>query len=92
MIGVVKVLARVTPSDVHLTSGQVDHHGIDGLHSGQRIVDIHRVITDRSGEIDKVTLDGLQGLDVLLVLAFDQPQGVEVTHAGGNMTFPGDYP
>jgi len=87
MIGVRGILTRVAPGDVHLTSGQINHHGINGFPSVQRIAGIHRVITDRVGVIDMVSQNGLQTLDIVLVLAFDQMQGAELAYTRADQVF-----
>lgn len=81
MIRVVRVLAGIPPGNMHFTGSQVDHHGIYGLLAVERVIDIHGMIADGVREVDVVALDGLQGLDRVLVLALDQPHGAEVAHA-----------
>ena len=47
MISVIWVLAGIAPGNVHLTGGQVNHHGIDGFLAIERVIDIHGVVADR---------------------------------------------
>ena len=87
MIGVVGIFTWTTPGDMHLAGGQVDYHGSDGLLPVQRVVGVHGVIADRVGEIDMVALDGLQGLDGVLLLSFDQSQSAKVAHVGADQIY-----
>jgi len=63
MIGVIRVLARVTPANVHLARAQVNHHGIDGFLAIERVRPFDSVVADRIREIDMILLNDLQGLD-----------------------------
>ena len=70
MIGVIRVLARVAPADVHLTRRQVNHQGVDGFLTVERVRPLDGVIADRIREVDMILLNGLQSLDGMsLVLA-----------------------
>ena len=63
MISVICVLARVAPADVHLTRGQVNHHGIDGFLAVEWVRPFDGMIADRIREVNVILLNDLQSLD-----------------------------
>ena len=65
MIRVIRVLARISPGDMHFTRGQVDYQGRDRVLTVKGIDPIDVVITDGIRQIDMILLDRLQRLNVV---------------------------
>ena len=65
MIRMIRVLARVSPGDIHLAGGQVNDHGRDGTLTVKWIDTIDVVITYGIRQIDMILLDRLHGLNTV---------------------------
>ena len=63
MIGMIGILACVSPGNMHLACGQIDHQRCDGAFTVHRVNPCNVVITDGIRQIDMVFLNRLQGLD-----------------------------
>ena len=63
MISVKRILAGITPADMHFARRQVNYHGIDGLLAVKRVGPINSVITNRIRVVDMILLNRLQTLD-----------------------------
>ena len=63
MIGMIRILARVAPGDVHLTRGQIDHHGRDRALAIKGVDACNIVVADRIRQVDMILLDRLQRFD-----------------------------
>ena len=80
MIGVVRVLARIAPADVHLTCGQVNHQGVDGFLTVERIRPFDGMIADRIREVDMILLNDLQSIDGMRLALAQQAIGTEISN------------
>lgn len=60
MICMIRILAGISPGNMHLTRGQVDDQGRDRVLTVQRIDPFDIVVADRIRQIDVVLLDCLQ--------------------------------
>ena len=65
MIGVVRVLAWISPGNVHLPGSQINDHGRDGAFAIQGIDAIDIVVANRVRQVDVIFLDRLQRLDIV---------------------------
>ena len=63
MIGMIRILAGVTPGNVHLAGSQIYDHRGDGTLAVEGIDAGDVVIADRVRQVDMILLDCLHGLD-----------------------------
>ncbi len=80
MVRVITVLTGIAPGNVHFTSRQIDHHGVNGLLTVERIGPIRRVVTDRVGLIDVILLHRLHGFDGVFRALSQESIGAVITH------------
>lgn len=59
MIRVIRILARITPRDVHLAGGQVNDESADRAFTVQRVNTGDVVVADRIGQVHMILLDRL---------------------------------
>ena len=59
----IRVLAGISPGNMHLAQVQIDHQRGDRVLPVERIDAFDVVIADRVRQVDMVFLDRLQGLD-----------------------------
>ena len=63
MISMIRVLAGISPGNMHLAQVQIDHQRGNCVLPVKRIDALDVVIADRVRQVDMVFLDRLQGLD-----------------------------
>ena len=80
MIGMVRILAGVSPGNMHFTCAEIDHHGRDSTLTIERVDPGDIVITDRIRQVDMILLDRLQGFDGMGRILSEQTIGTEIAY------------
>ena len=80
MIRVIRVLARIAPADVHLARSQVNHQGVDGFLTVERVRPFDGMVANRVREVDMILLNGLQGFDGMRLALAQQAIGTEISN------------
>ena len=78
MIGMIRILAGISPGNMHFTRGEINHHGRNGVLPVKGINARDIMITDRVGQVDMILLDRLQGFDRMGGIFSQQTVGAEV--------------
>ena len=63
MIGMIRILARISPGNVHLTRRQINDQRRNGTLPIKWIDTLNIVVTNRVRQVNMVFLDRLQSLD-----------------------------